>query len=78
MISEYHMERKINYFIFIFYFYNWLPTPPGGVSQFGRLERKQGCQVAASLLGRLFQNPRPVWDPLRAGTVFNQSINQNK
>jgi hypothetical protein len=40
MISEYHMERKINYFIFIFYFYNWLPTPPGGVSQFGRLERK--------------------------------------
>jgi hypothetical protein len=39
----------------------------------------QGCQVAESLLGRLFQNPRPVWDPLRpAQFSINQSINQNK
>jgi hypothetical protein len=35
----------------------------------------QCCQVAASLLGRLFQNPRPVWDPLRPAQIsINQSI----
>jgi hypothetical protein len=34
----------------------------------------QSCQAAASLLGRLFQNPGPVGDPFNTGKFFNQPI----